>query len=61
MAAQRGPGHVFKYPMFRSEDDAFEFSNEILKRAPAVFGMIGFLLDRPMTIRRCSVVWKRPP
>lgn len=50
VAAQQGPGSVFKYPMFATEEDALEFSNEILKRATAVFGMIGFFLDRPINM-----------
>mgnify|MGYP001796550818 CR=1 FL=1 len=50
VAAQQGPGHVFRYPTFATGKDAFAFSNELLKRATAVFGMIGFFLDRPINM-----------
>jgi hypothetical protein len=50
VAAQRGPGTVFEYPMFAESDDAIAFAKELLKRAPALFGLIGFFLDRPINM-----------
>ena len=51
VAAQRGPGTVFRYPMFATEDDAYEYALELFKTADVVMGvMIGFLLDAPINM-----------
>lgn len=51
VAAQRGPGHIFRYPMFATEEDAYEFALELFKTADVVMGvMIGFILDQPINM-----------
>lgn len=51
VAAQRGPGAKFRYPMFANFDVAREFAEELMKRAPAMMRVkIGFILDRPINM-----------
>lgn len=50
IAAQRGKGYKFRYPMFREDDVALRFAEELLKRADGLFGMVGFHLDRPVNM-----------
>jgi hypothetical protein len=40
----------YKRAYFKKFDVALRFANELLKNAPAVFGMIGFILDRPVNM-----------
>jgi len=50
VAAQYGKDTEFKYPQFKSDDVALRFAKELLKRATALFGMIGFYMDRPINL-----------
>jgi hypothetical protein len=50
VAAQRGPGAVFRYPMFATEDAALQYIDLLAKRAPGLMATSGFILDMPVNL-----------